>query len=110
MLMSVICIILNAAYLVVLNLNIYTDRAAMPDGGFREWRRSPAARLGIADRSFLMYLQIALAAVAVISSVLALLGVRSGTVKTVRLISMIASTVTFIIIMIVTANTNARYA
>ena len=82
----------------------------MPNGEVREWHRSPAARLNMADQSFLIYLQIVLAAVCIISSVLFLFGVRSKIVRTIQLVSVIGSTIVFIIIMIVSANSHASYA
>ena len=70
MLITILSIIVNIVYVVVLNLELYTDRAMMPTGEVREWRRSPAARLNISDQSFLFYLQIVFAAVSIITSVL----------------------------------------
>ncbi len=110
MLMTILSIIANIAYFIVLNINIYTDRAMMPTGEVREWQRSPIARLSIADQSFLLYLQIFLAAVSVITSVLFLFGVRSRMIRIIQLVSIIGSTIVFIIIMIVTANSHAKYA
>ncbi len=110
MLMTILSIIANIAYFVVLNLNIYTDRAVMPTGQVREWRRSPITRLNIADQSFLIYLQIVFAAVSMITSVLFLFGVRSRTIRTIQLVSVIGSTIVFLIIMIVTSDSHARYA
>ncbi len=110
MLLAILSIVVNIAYFVVLNIELYTDRAIMPTGEVREWHRSPVTRLNISDQSFLLYLQIALAAVSVITSVLLLFGVRSSIIKTIQLISTIGSTVMFIIIMIVTANSHAHYA
>ena len=110
MLMTILSIIANIAYFIVLNINIYTDRAMMPTGEVREWQRSPIARLSIADQSFLLYLQIFLAAVSVITSVLFLFGVRSRMIRTIQLVSIIGSTIVFIFIMIVTANSHAKYA
>ena len=110
MLLAIISIVVNIAYFVVLNIELYTDYAIMPTGEVREWHRSPVTRLNISDQSFLLYLQIALAAVSVITSVLLLFGVRSSIIKTIQLISTIGSTVMFIIIMIVTANSHAHYA
>ena len=109
MLMTILSIIVNIAYCVVLNINIYTDRAMMPTGEIREWHRSPAARLNIADQSFLIYLQIVFAAVSIITSVLFLFGVRKSIVKIIYLVSTIGSTIVFIIIMIVTSNLHAKY-
>ena len=110
MLLSILSILLNIAYVVVLNISFYTDRASMPTGQFREWHRSPVDRLSIADQSWLFYLQIVLAAVSVITSVLRLFGVRGRALNKVQLISTIASTIVFIIIMIVTSNAHAKYA
>ena len=109
MLMSILFIIINIAYFVVLNINIYTDRAMMPTGEIREWHRSPIARLNIADQSFLIYLQIVFAAVSIITSVLFLFGVRNNIIKIIQLVSTIGSTIVFIIIMIVTSNLLAKY-
>lgn len=110
MLMSILSIIANIAYFVVLNMNIYTDRATMPTGEIREWHRSPIARLNIADQSFLFYLQMILVAVSIITSVLFLFGVRGRMIRTIQLVSVIGSTIVFIIIMIVTSNSHAKYA
>ena len=110
MLMTILSIIVNITYFVVLNMNIYTDRAMMPTGDVREWHRSPIARLSIADQSFLIYLQIIIAAVSIITSVLFLFGVRNKTIRTIQLVSVIGSTIVFMIIMIVTSNSFAKYA
>ncbi len=110
MLMTILSIIVNVTYFVVLNMNIYTDRAMMPTGDVREWHRSPIARLSIADQSFLIYLQIVIAAVSIITSVLFLFGVRNKTIRTIQLVSVIGSTIVFMIIMIVTSNSFAKYA
>ena len=109
MLMTILSIIVNITYFVVLNMNIYTDRAMMPTGDVREWHRSPIARLSIADQSFLIYLQIVIAAVSIITSVLFLFGVRNNIIKIIQLVSTIGSTIMFIIIMIVTSNLHAKY-
>ncbi|MBQ6294425.1 MAG: hypothetical protein IJK80_01045, partial [Firmicutes bacterium] len=103
MLVSILSIIVSIAYFVVLNMNIYTDRAMMPTGEIREWHRSPIARLNIADQSLLFYLQMILAVVSIITSVLFLFGVRGRMIRTIQLVSIIGSTIVFIIIMIVTS-------
>ena len=110
MLMIILSIIVNIGYYVVLNMNIYTDRAMMPTGEVREWHRSPITRLNIADQSFLIYLQIVFAPVSIITSVLLLFGVRNRIIRTIQLVSVIGSTIVFIIIMIVTSNSHAKYA
>jgi uncharacterized membrane protein YkgB len=113
MLLRIGSILLNIIYGVVLNLNLYTDHARMPDGGSRTWQRSPVDRLFLCDQSWLLYLEIALGAVSIITSVLLLIGgkaQKSNVLKTVQIVSTAASTVMFIVIMIATANSNARYA
>ena len=109
MLMNILSIIVNIAYLVVLNLAFYTDRVKMPTGEIREWHRSPVTRLSISNQSFLFYLQIILAAVSIITSVLLFLGFQKSLIKTIQLISTIGSTVMFVIIMILTSNSHVRY-
>ena len=110
MLLSIISILANVAFLIVLNMDIYTDRAMMATGEMREWHRSPITRLGIADQSWLFHLQLVLVAVSIVTSVLVLFGVRSDVVRIIRLVSLIASAVMFIVIMVVTSNTHAKYA
>ena len=110
MLMTVLSIIVNIGYFAVLNMNIYTDRVMMPTGEVLEWHRRPITRLSIADQSFLIYLQIVLAAVSIITSVQLLFGVRSRMIRTIQLVSILGSTIVFIIIMIVTSNSHANYA
>ena len=57
MLLSIISIAANLAYIMILNISMYTDRAKMPNGEYREWRRSPISRLDIQGQTFLLYLQ-----------------------------------------------------
>ena len=109
MMMAILSMIANAAYLVILNIAFYTDRVKMPTGEIREWHRSPVTRLNLSGQSFLFYLQIVLAAVSILTSVLLVFGVRSSIIKTIQLVSMIGSTVIFVIIMIVTANSHVHY-
>ena len=116
MLVTILSIIANIAYCAVLNMNIYTDKAMMPNGEIREWHRSPIARLRIADQSYLIYLQMILAAISIISCVLFLLGVRERIIRTIQLVtsglrsSITLGTIVFIIIMIVTSDSYANYA
>ena len=110
MLLNIISILLNALIFVILNLPLYTDRARMPNGVLREWKRSPISRVNIAGRSALLYLQIAVSAACVITSVLLLLGVKNKMLRTVQIISTIAAGLVFIIIMIVSGDSHANYA
>lgn len=51
MVLSIISIIVNVLIFVVMNLNLYTDRAVMSDGLEREWQRSPLESLNTADKT-----------------------------------------------------------
>ncbi|MBQ3999664.1 MAG: hypothetical protein II643_01565 [Oscillospiraceae bacterium] len=110
MLMSIVSVIADILIFVVLNIEMYTDRAKMPDGQTKEWHRSPVGRLHAAGMDWMLYIQIVFAAVSVISSLLILFGLSSEAVRKIRLISLIASVSVFIIIMIVTGVAQARYA
>ncbi|MBR0416248.1 MAG: hypothetical protein IJI56_00370 [Firmicutes bacterium] len=110
MLLSIVSVIANILYMVALNIPFYTDRAMMPDGHYREWHRSPVGRLNLSGQEWIYYIQVALAAVSIIASVLALLGVKHRVVRIVQIAGIIASTVMFVIILIVTNNIHAKYA
>ena len=109
MLLNVFSIIANIVFLVALNLKLFTDDYTLPDGIQRTEHLSPIDRLGIGGRQELLYLQIALAIVSIVLSAALLLGVKNNTVKTVRLVSTIASAVLFVIIMIVAGVTHGKY-
>ena len=109
MLLSIISVIADIAVFFVLNIVMYTDRALMPNGETREWHRNPIGRLHAADQDWMLYLQILLAAVSIIGSILTLFGVKNEIIKKVQLISTVASVIMFVIIMVVTANINVKY-
>ena len=109
MLLGIVSVLLNAVFYYVMNLDLYTDRAPMPDGRVREWHRSPVARLNISGNGALFYLYLFFAAVGVIASVLILCGVRGKVIKAVQLACFAVSTAMFILIMILTANTFVNY-
>ena len=110
MLRYIISIVADIVFFAVLNLNLYTDRAMMPGGEIRQWQRSPIDRLYIADQGALMYLQIFFAAVSILSSILALCGVKNSVVKRIQLVSTLASAAMFLIIMVLTGALQPRYA
>jgi hypothetical protein len=110
MLISIASIVLNVLFIVVLNLEFYTDRAHLADGSVREWQRSPLARLGLSDQTYLFYIQIVLAVVSVVTSILVLVGVKNNVIRIIQIVSSVASLIMFIVIMIATSNTHAKYA
>ena len=108
--LSLCYILANIVFLIVLNQEIYTDRAVFPDGTMREWHRSPVQRLYMSDQQVILYILIAVSAVSILCSILTLCGVRSRTVRRIQLISTITAAAVFIFIMILTANTHVTYA
>ena len=55
MLISIVSIIANALFLVMLNVKFYTDRAFMPDGERMVWHLSPLDKLDAVDNSRSQY-------------------------------------------------------
>ncbi len=109
MVLSIISIILNVAFFVILNLDLYTDKAHMADGSVRTWQRSPLDRLDVADKRWMLYLQIFFAAVSVITGIMIIAGVRNNAVKITRLVATIASAVMFMVILIVSKGIHPKY-
>ena len=109
MLSGIISIVANAVFMFVLNRQIYTDRAMMPEGGFREWKRSPITRLNLAGEQWLFYIQMILSVISVVTGLLIIIGIKHKIVKQIQIISLIAAAVMFVIIMIVTSNSHAKY-
>ena len=53
MLMSIVSVIADILIFVVLNIEMYTDAAKMPDGQTKEWHRSPVGRLHAAGMDWM---------------------------------------------------------
>ena len=109
MLRSLISIVVNIVYCVVLNLTLFTDRAVLPGGKVQEWKHSAIGRLGLSGQSALVYLQLFFTAVSLVTSGMLLFGVKNSTVKTIQLASTIASTVMFLVVMIAAGFVHAKY-
>ncbi len=109
MIISIFSIAVNIIYFIIMNIDLYTDRAMMPDGDEQVWQRSPMDRLEVADKHFLFYLLVISAAVSIISSALVIFGVKNNTVKIVRLVGTVFSTLIFIIIMITAGGIHPKY-
>ena len=107
--LDIILIIVNGIYFAVLNTRLYTDRAMLPDGIEREWHLSPVDRMERAGNTTLLYIWIIFAVVSIVSGILLLIGIKNSTVKTVRLISTVISTVLFIAVLIIAGNIHLRY-
>ena len=109
MLRSLISIVVNIVYCVVLNLTLFTDRAVLPGGKVQEWKHSAIGRLGLSGQSALVYLQLFFTAVSLVTSGMLLFGVKNSIVKTIQLASTIASTVMFLVVMIAAGFVHAKY-
>ena len=107
--LGIISLIADIVFLITLRIDIYTDRANMPDGTVKEWQWSPSDRLDAGGRHELIYVQLFFAAVSIITSILLVFGVRNSYVRIVQLISTAVSVVMFIIIMIIGGKTHPRY-
>ena len=109
MLQSVVTVFLNAVFMIVLHLKLFSDRFVLPGEAARTWRRSPVESLQTADMPALLILQYVFVIVSVVSAVLVLFGVKSRTVRIVRLASAVGSAVMFVLIRIVSASVRPRY-
>ena len=103
--LNILSVIAAIVYFVVLNLKIFTVKYMSPDGEVI-MRVSPAERLGVPS---LYVLHLICSVLSVAASVLAMTGARSRTVRTVQIAALIASTVTFIVVLAVSAGTNLKY-
>ena len=107
--MSIISIIADILYIVVLNIPLYTDRAVMPGGDFRMWHLSPLQRLQGGDLTFLFYLELLCVAVSIITAILLRAKTGSAVLKKVWAVSSVVSLLLFVTIMIVAANIHLKY-
>lgn len=103
--LNILSIIANIVYFAVLNLKIFTVKYMTPDGQV-QMRVSPAERLGVPG---LYVLHLICSVLSIAASVLSMAGARSSTVRAVQIAALIASTVTFIVVLVVSAGTNLKY-
>ncbi len=108
MLLSNISILLNAAYVFILNIPLYTDKVILP-GGRKEYHVSPLRKLEMADLSWVFHLQLAFCAISVIASVIALIKPGSKLFRNIQIIALLVSTVTFLIIIAMSRSIHAKY-
>ena len=101
-LIYIVSIIINTVYLYVLRMDLYTDRYHLPDGEMGEHHRSPIDSLYTANNPELLHLQLFLMLISVVTSLLLLIGVKNKVVRIIQIISTIASTAVFVIILIYT--------
>lgn len=109
MILSIISIVANIVFFVVLRLELFVDKATLPDGITRTYKWNAFDRLSAADMNWLATLQIALMVISIISAILVLAGIKNNVVKIIRLASLICSAIVFAIIMITSYNTHATY-
>ena len=109
MVLSIISIIANITFNIIIFLKLFTARVHMPDGGFSVYHLSALDKLNAADLTILVYLQILISMVAVILSIFVLGKVKADIMKKPQIISFIASVVMFIVLMIVTILIHPKY-
>ena len=110
MLLTVLAVVLTVVYGIVLNTQFYTDRAAMPSGETRTWRRSPASRLSLSDRTWLLYLLGAVSVFSILFGILRLLGIREDVFLIAQIVSILVAGVLFAAAMLLSRNSHAKYA
>lgn len=109
MVLSIISIIANITFNIIIFLKLFTARVHMPDGGLSIYHLSALDKLNAADLTILVYLQILISMVAVILSIFVLGKVKADIMKKPQIISFIASVVMFIVLMIVTILIHPKY-
>lgn len=109
MVLSIISIIANITFNIIIFLKLFTARVHMPDGGFSVYHLSALDKLNAAELTILVYLQILISMVAVILSIFVLGKVKADIMKKPQIISFIASVVMFIVLMIVTILIHPKY-
>ncbi len=105
----IISVIVNFVYFFVMRIDLYTDRFHLPDGEMGEHTRSPIDSLYSADKGFLFYIELLFMAISVITSIVMLFGVKNNIVRIVQIVSTVASTLLFIIIMVYAGNVHLNY-
>ena len=107
--LSIVSIIVNIVYFVILRTDIYLDRYHLPNGETGEHKRSPMNSLYHADMNWIFYLELLFMAVSIITSILLLFGVKNSIIKITQIVSTVASTVMFIVIMVISGNIHLKY-
>ena len=110
MLLNVASIVANVLFFLIMNMQIYTDRAKMPNGETRTWRRSPISRLSISGRTWLVWLQFVFAVLSVVTCILVMCGVKTRVIRIVQTAATVGSAIMFIAVMIVSGDTHVNYA
>ena len=107
--MSAIAVIANVVYYSVLKTKLYTDHYYLPDEQLHTWQRIPADTLYSANLQGLLSWQMALAIVSVIVSILVLCGVKIKAVQIIQIVSIIASAVLFVTILVIAGGVHLTY-
>ena len=102
---NILSIISDIVYFAVLNLKIFTVKYMTPDGQV-QMRVSPAERLGVPG---LYVLHLICSVLSIVASILSMTRAAPGKIRAVQIAALIASTVTFIVVLAVSAGTNLKY-
>ena len=111
------CVVAGAFYMFLMHRNIYTDVLRTPlinaDGEpetiLVEKHVNAAHRLVTANLSWLYYLEMALAIVSVVCSLLLLFGVKSDAVKKIQIISSVLALAGFIAVLVIAGGNTPKY-
>ena len=106
----ILTIAANSAYFAILRIEMFTERYHLPpDGEVQVKTLSPIDRLYQGGNNGLINLEVFLMVVSVAAGILMIVGLKNRVVRITWIISSIASTVMFIIIMIIAGGTHLVY-
>lgn len=108
--LPILSIAVNAAYFAILRIEMFTERYHLPpDGEVQVKTLSPIDRLYHAGNNGLINLEVFLMVVSVATGILMIVGLKNRGVRMIWIVSSIASTVMFIIILIIAGGTHLVY-
>ncbi|MBR4574440.1 MAG: hypothetical protein IKO16_05980 [Lachnospiraceae bacterium] len=106
----ILSIAANAAYFAILRIEMFTERYHLPpDGEVYVETLSPVDRLYHAGNNGLINLEVFMMVVSVAAGILMIVGLKNRVVRMAWIIGSIASTVMFIIILIIAGGTHLVY-
>ena len=109
MILSIISIVANVVFFVLMRIEFFTDRYVLPGDDYRERSLSALDKLDQAGKPELVYIYLFFAVICIIASILVMFGLKHSVVKIIRLVSLIASVLVFAFIMFTALFTHATY-
>ena len=108
LILSIASIIANIIYFIVLRMELFTDRAILPDGE-HVYTYTPIEKLSSTGSTGMVSLQLMFAVISVILAILFIVGIKKKAVIIAWIVSVAASTVLFILILSAAAAVHLKY-